>query len=58
MPAKESLYENSDSDSDNYNDRVNNNYDDASLDNNFHKKRWAIDAEKSDNNRTKGLSKR
>ena len=36
MPAKESLYE--DSDSDNHNDSANNNYDDAAIDNIFYKK--------------------
>ena len=41
MPAKESLYEDSDSDSDsdNYNDSVNNNYVDAAIDDNLHKNR-------------------
>ena len=38
MSAKKSLYENSDSDSDNYNDIKNNNYDEVALDDNFHKK--------------------
>ena len=60
MPAKESLYEDSDSDSDsdNYNDSVNNNSVDAAIDLNLHKKPRAIDVETSDNNRTKGPSKR
>ena len=56
IPAKESLCE--DSGSDNYNDSVNNNYDDAAIDNNLHEKPRAIDVEKSDNNRTTGPSKR
>ena len=38
MSAKKSLHENSDSDSDNYNDRKNNNYDDVALGDNLHKK--------------------
>ena len=56
MPAKESLYE--DSDSDNYNDSVNNNNVDAAIDFNLHKKPRAINVQTSDNNRTKGPSKR
>ena len=58
IPAKKSLYENSDSGSNNYNDRKNNNYDDVALGDNLHKKPRAISTEKSDNNRTKGPSKR